>query len=75
MPIQVGCKDIGINTHLARPNNCLDENRAIVVDGEYIIAIIRLFSNPDLIHVAIPVIYNICMDYGRMYFPKRICIL
>ncbi|KAJ5734230.1 hypothetical protein N7493_003016 [Penicillium malachiteum] len=46
-------------------NSCADtdENRAIVVKGNYTLAIIRHFLNPDLIRVAIPVIYNICMDY------------
>lgn len=42
-----------------------DENRAVVIDGEYVVAIIRHLLNPNLIHVAIPVIYNICMDYGE----------
>ncbi|KAJ5935649.1 hypothetical protein N7466_005196 [Penicillium verhagenii] len=46
-------------------NSCADtdENREIVVNGNYTLAIIRHFLNPDLIIVAIPVIYNICMDY------------
>ncbi|EPS30780.1 hypothetical protein PDE_05732 [Penicillium oxalicum 114-2] len=46
-------------------NSCADtnENRQIVVDGAYTLAIIRHFLNPDLVHVAIPVIYNICMDF------------
>jgi hypothetical protein len=41
-----------------------DENREIVIKGNYTLAIIRYFLDPDLIFVAIPVIYNICMDYG-----------
>ncbi|KAJ5810494.1 uncharacterized protein N7503_002712 [Penicillium pulvis] len=46
-------------------NSCADtdENREIVVKGNYTLAIIRHFLNPDLLMVAIPVIYNICMDY------------
>ncbi|KAJ5389348.1 uncharacterized protein N7496_000416 [Penicillium cataractarum] len=46
-------------------NSCADtnENRQIVVGGSYTLAIIRHFLNPELVHVAIPVIYNICMDY------------
>ncbi|KAJ5090441.1 Armadillo-like helical [Penicillium argentinense] len=46
-------------------NSCADtdENREIVVKDNYTLAIFRHFLNPDLIHVAIPVIYNICMDY------------
>ncbi|KAJ5170622.1 uncharacterized protein N7500_003405 [Penicillium coprophilum] len=46
-------------------NSCADtdENREIVVKGNHTLAIIRYFLDPDLIFVAIPVIYNICMDY------------
>ncbi|KAJ5683159.1 hypothetical protein N7462_006324 [Penicillium macrosclerotiorum] len=46
-------------------NSCADtdENREVVINGNYTLAIIRQFLNPDLVHVAIPVIYNICMDY------------
>ncbi|KAJ5143057.1 uncharacterized protein N7515_001844 [Penicillium bovifimosum] len=46
-------------------NSCADtdENREIVVNGNYTLAIIRYFLDPDLAFVAIPVIYNICMDY------------
>ncbi|KXG53895.1 Armadillo-like helical [Penicillium griseofulvum] len=46
-------------------NSCadIDENREIVVNGNYTLAIIRYFLDPDLVFVAIPVIYNICMDY------------
>lgn len=41
-----------------------DENREIVIKGNYTLAIIRYFLDPDLVFVAIPVIYNICMDYS-----------
>lgn len=41
-----------------------DENRQIVVAGNYTCAIIRHVQNPELIHVVIPVIYNLCMDFG-----------
>ncbi|KAE8148834.1 GTP-binding protein [Aspergillus avenaceus] len=46
-------------------NSCADtdENRTIVVQGNYTSAIIRHLLNPELIQVAIPVIYNICMDF------------
>lgn len=49
-------------------NSCADtdENREIVVKGNYTLAIIRHFLNPELIQVALPVIYNICMDYGKV---------
>ncbi|KAL1845730.1 hypothetical protein Plec18170_009619 [Paecilomyces lecythidis] len=46
-------------------NSCADtdENRRIVVDGNYTLAILRLFLKPSLVHIAIPVIYNICTDF------------
>ncbi|KAL3706676.1 hypothetical protein TMatcc_007689 [Talaromyces marneffei ATCC 18224] len=39
------------------------ENREIVVSSSYTRAIMRLTLNPDLVHVAVPVIYNICTDF------------
>ena len=51
-----------ICAHIA--NVDADENREIVVKGNYTLAIIRYFLDPELIFVAIPVIYNICMDYS-----------
>ncbi|CRG92759.1 U3 small nucleolar RNA-associated protein 10 [Talaromyces islandicus] len=46
-------------------NSCADtdENREIVVSNNSTLPIIRLILNPGLVHVAIPVIYNICMDF------------
>ncbi|WEW59391.1 hypothetical protein PRK78_004862 [Emydomyces testavorans] len=46
-------------------NSCADtdENRRQVVNGNYTLPIMRLFNNPALAHVAIPVIYNICVDF------------
>ncbi|KAL1963275.1 hypothetical protein VTN77DRAFT_8498 [Rasamsonia byssochlamydoides] len=46
-------------------NSCADtdENRQIVVTDNYTLPIIRLFLNSALVHVAIPVIYNICTDF------------
>lgn len=41
-----------------------DENRQRVVDLNYTVPILRLFENPVLTHVAIPVIYNICAEFG-----------
>ncbi|KAF7712443.1 Uncharacterized protein PECH_003238 [Penicillium ucsense] len=59
--------DIKLLLHSLRliGNSCADtnENRQIVIDGRYTSAIIRHFLNPELVHVAIPVIYNICMDF------------
>ncbi|KAK2760313.1 hypothetical protein FQN54_002381 [Arachnomyces sp. PD_36] len=40
-----------------------DDNRQRVVDLNYTLPIINLFLNPVLVHVAIPVIYNICTDF------------
>ncbi|KAJ5806978.1 hypothetical protein N7474_010570 [Penicillium riverlandense] len=46
-------------------NSCADtdENREIVVKDNYTLAILRYFLNPALVFVAIPVLYNICMDF------------
>ncbi|PGH02394.1 hypothetical protein GX51_04702 [Blastomyces parvus] len=46
-------------------NSCADtnENRQLVVDKNYTSPIINLFRNPAVVHVAIPVIYNICVDF------------
>lgn len=46
-------------------NHVADENREIIVKDNYTLAIIQHFLNPDLIHVAIPVVYNICTDFGE----------
>ncbi|PKX93259.1 putative GTP binding protein [Aspergillus novofumigatus IBT 16806] len=45
-------------------NSCADtdENRALVVKDNYTAAILSRLS-PELVHVVIPVIYNICIDY------------
>ncbi|GFF56553.1 hypothetical protein IFM58399_10343 [Aspergillus lentulus] len=45
-------------------NSCADtdENRALVVKDNYTAAILSCLS-PELVHVVIPVIYNICIDY------------
>ncbi|EAL84604.1 GTP binding protein, putative [Aspergillus fumigatus A1163] len=41
-----------------------DENRALVVKGNYTAAILNRLS-PELVHVVIPVIYNISIDYEQ----------
>lgn len=33
--------------------------------GNYMLAIIQHLLNPELIHVAVPVIFNICVDFGE----------
>ncbi|OJJ33138.1 hypothetical protein ASPWEDRAFT_115725 [Aspergillus wentii DTO 134E9] len=46
-------------------NSCADtdENRVIVVKDNYILAVIRQLLSPGLVQVAIPVLYNICVDF------------
>jgi hypothetical protein len=70
VPIQVcfiAGRDFLWSPGLMAIDTVLDENREIVVKDNYTLAIIRHFLNPDIIHVAIPVIYNICMDYGKHF--------
>ncbi|CAK41825.1 uncharacterized protein An14g00260 [Aspergillus niger] len=47
-------------------NSCADtnDNREIVVEHNYTAAILQHSSNPELIQVVIPVLYNICIDFG-----------
>ncbi|PLB50539.1 GTP-binding protein [Aspergillus steynii IBT 23096] len=40
-----------------------DENRTIVVKGNYTAAILQHLLNPELIKVVLPVVYNLCMDF------------
>lgn len=63
MPIQVSTPTQGCFSEIS--NLLLDENRQIVVDGNYTLAILRLFLKPSLVQIAIPVIYNICTDFGE----------
>jgi hypothetical protein len=53
-------------------NSCADtdENRALVVKDNYTAAILSRLS-PELVHVVIPVIYNICIDYGWYIFQSQ----
>ncbi|KAE8326087.1 armadillo-type protein [Aspergillus sergii] len=46
-------------------NSCADtdENRTIIVKGNYTSAIIQHLLNPELIKIVIPVVYNICIDF------------
>ncbi|PWY77986.1 ubiquinone biosynthesis protein [Aspergillus eucalypticola CBS 122712] len=47
-------------------NSCADtnENRETVVEHNYTAAIVQHSNNPELIQVVIPVLYNICIDFG-----------
>lgn len=51
-----------------------DKNREIVVNANYTLPIIRHILSPALAHVAIPVIYNLCVDFGNSTFTKA-CIV
>ncbi|KAM5451742.1 hypothetical protein MaudCBS49596_003570 [Microsporum audouinii] len=46
-------------------NSCADtdENRARVLEMNYTLPIIQWIAHLNLVHVAIPVIYNICIDF------------
>lgn len=48
-------------------NSCADtdENRSRVVDGNYLPAIIRCLQIDAVVPYAIPVLYNILVDYGK----------
>ncbi|EHA27538.1 hypothetical protein ASPNIDRAFT_184622 [Aspergillus niger ATCC 1015] len=41
------------------------DNREIVVEHNYTAAILQHSSNPELIQVVIPVLYNICIDFEQ----------
>ena len=41
-----------------------DENRARVVAANYLPSVIRHLSDTSLLPFVIPVLYNICIDYG-----------
>lgn len=43
----------------------LDTNRESVVSQGFILPIIRQLQNDSLASLAIPVLYNICIDYGK----------
>ena len=42
-----------------------DENRAMVVERNLVPIILALPEDNDLLPFHIPVIYNICLDYGK----------
>lgn len=48
-------------------NSCADtnENRARVVDGNLLPAVISRLKDENLIPFTIPVLYNILVDYGK----------
>lgn len=42
-----------------------DENRARVVESNYIPLIVAQLSDTNLLAFAIPVLFNLCVDYGQ----------
>lgn len=44
----------------------LDTNRESVVSQGFILPIISQLQNDSLANLAIPVLYNICKDYGKV---------
>lgn len=48
---------------------CVDENRARVVNSSYLPSIILQLKDTSLLPFAIPVLYNICIDYGKSLSP------
>lgn len=44
----------------------LDANRESVVSQEFLLPIIKQLRNDSLANLVIPVLYNICVDYGRV---------
>jgi hypothetical protein len=45
-------------------NELADENREIVVSKNYLPSIIALINETPLLPFVIPVLFNICVDYG-----------
>jgi len=70
------CADTG-NDWIYPKNTCnlpsLDENRATVVKDNYTFAILRQLQRPELIKVVIPVIYNLCVDFGIYLLSQMYC--
>jgi hypothetical protein len=50
-----------------------DENREIVVKENYTSAILRHLLRSELIQVVIPVVYNMCMDFGTLSDLLHVC--
>lgn len=42
-----------------------DDNRARVVEGNYLARIVFLLGDDSTLAFVIPVLYNICVDYGE----------
>ncbi|KAI9653495.1 MAG: hypothetical protein M1829_001288 [Trizodia sp. TS-e1964] len=46
-------------------NSCADtdENRARILSSNYIVSIINQLRNPEILHITVPVLFNVCVDY------------
>jgi len=72
------CADTGTFTPLKRLRIVLtsvDENRARVVASNYLPSVIIQLKDPSLLPFAIPVLYNICIDYGKSTDSQKECML
>ena len=47
----------------------IDTNRQLVVDDNDLDLIIQQLNKPRLVPTAIPVLYNICADFGAFLYP------
>lgn len=60
----------GLQVHSLRlvGNSCADtdENRARVVQGNHLAAVIRHLRDESLTPFTVPVLYNILVDYGKL---------
>lgn len=52
-----------------------DENRARVVADNYLLPVIMQLKDTSLLPFAIPVLYNICVDYGMSIISIKECWL
>ena len=56
--------NVGRSTHLVT-----DENRSRVVEAGLLSnELIRILEDDSILPFAVPVIYNICVDYGKDFF-------
>lgn len=51
--------------NLLKKKICLDPNRESVVSQGFILPITKQLQNDTLAKLVIPVLYNICIDYGK----------
>ncbi|CAK7264630.1 hypothetical protein SEPCBS57363_001173 [Sporothrix epigloea] len=60
-------QSLKVNTLRLIGNSCADEddNRARVVEGNYLGRIVFLLGDDSTLAFVIPVLYNICVDYGE----------